>query len=127
MVTAILGTSYASKISSFKRVKDGRRALLVHNAQLLDAVHWDKEVKVHDVVFRDWVFNGHSRTTMHTVAAAHRATLHVLQRCATNATCNIPDGREHVIIHTAGMAECNDANVKAALANSCLNDSPAGI
>ena len=86
LVTATLCTSYASIITSFKRVKDSHRALVVLNAQLTGAVHWDNEVKVHDAVLRDRVFNGFSGTTMHKMFAVHRTAFRVLQRCATNIT-----------------------------------------
>ena len=65
LVTTTLGTLYASMIASFKHVKDRCGALAALNAQFAGAAHWDKEVKVHDAVLRDCVFNGRSGTTIH--------------------------------------------------------------
>ena len=96
MVTATLATSYASTIDSFKRAKDGRGALAALNAQFVGAVHWDKEVKVHDAVLRDCVLNDRSGTTMYKFVAVHHTAFHGLQRCATNVTCTVPDGRGKV-------------------------------
>ena len=127
LVTVTLGTLYASTIASFKRAKDWRGAPAALNAQFAGATHWDKEVKVYDAVGRDHVFNGCSGTRMHKFVAAHCAVYHGLQRCATNVTCTVPDGREHVNFLTDGMAECNDVGVKAALANIFLGDSPTGM
>ena len=93
----------------------------------MDAGHWDKGVKAHDAALKDCVFNGCSGTAMHKFVAAHHAAYHCLQRCTTNVTCTVPDGREHLTFLTDRMAECNDADVKAALTNICFNDSPTGM
>ena len=45
LVTATLGTSYASTIAPFKRAKDGRGALVALKAQFAGPSHWDREVK----------------------------------------------------------------------------------
>ena len=127
LVTAALGTSYVSTISSFQRVKDGHGALVALKAQFSGAAHWDKEVKVHDAVLRDRVFNGRSGTTMHKFVAAHHAAFHGLQKCTNHVTCTGPGGRESVSFITDGMAKYNDADIKAALANICLDDSPTGM
>ena len=80
LVTGTLSTSYVSTIASFatsfKRVKDGRGALAVLNAQFAGATHWDKEMKVYDAVLRDRVFSGHIGTTMYKCATAHCAAYH---------------------------------------------------
>ena len=46
LVTATLGTQYASTIAPFKRSKDGRGALFALKAQFAGAAHWDREVQV---------------------------------------------------------------------------------
>jgi hypothetical protein len=127
LVTATLGTLYASTMASFKRLKDGRGALAALKAQFAGAAHWEKEVKVHDAVLRERVFNGRSGTTIHKFVAAHCTDFHGLHRCSDHVICTIPDGRERVTFLEDGMEECNDAEVKAALANICLNDSPTGM
>ena len=96
-------------------------------AQFTGATHWDKEVKVHDTVLRDCIFNGRSGNILQNFVATHCAAFHRLQICATIVTCIVPDGRERVTFLTDGMAKCNDANVKATLVKNCLDDPPTGM
>ena len=46
LVTATLGTNYASTIAPFKRTKNGRGALAALKAQFAGPAFWDKEVRV---------------------------------------------------------------------------------
>ncbi len=46
LVTATLGTHYASTIAPFKRARNGRGALKAMKAQFAGATHCDKEVRI---------------------------------------------------------------------------------
>ena len=116
-----------SKIASFKCLKDRRGVLVALKAQFLGAAHWDKKVNIHDAVLREHVFNGRSGTTMHKCVVAHCAAFNGLQRCSDHVICTIPDERKHVTFLADRMPNCNDADVRAALANIRLDDSTTGM
>ena len=50
-----------------------------------------------------------------------------MQLCAEHVTCTVPDERTRVGFITDAMRECNDPDVKAALANIHLQDTPTGM
>ena len=52
---------------------------------------------------------------------------HGLQLCSEHVTCTVPNERERVGFLTEAMRECNDADVKAALANIRLQDTAQGM
>ena len=52
---------------------------------------------------------------------------HGLQLCSEHVTCTVPDERTRVGFLADAMKECNDADVKAALANIRLQDTAQGM
>ena len=79
LVTATLGTQYASTISPFKRTKNGRGAYRALKAQFAGKAHWDKEVKVMNDFLLNGKWSGTMAFTLHGFLAKHRASYHTLQ------------------------------------------------
>ena len=126
LVTATLGTQYASTISPFKRTKNGRGAYRALKAQFASKAHWDKEVKVTNDFLLNGKWSGTTAFTLHGILAKHRASYHTLQRCAEHVAIEIPNERTRVG-YLLDNIDCNDKNVTTALSHIRLDDNVGGM
>ena len=120
LVTATLGTQYASTIAPFKRTKDGRAALFALKAQFAGAAHWDREVKTMTDFINNLRWTGTTAFTLHALLAKHRASYHTLQRCAEHVQVELPNERSRVGYLLENI-DCNDRDVTAALSHIYLS------
>ena len=121
LVTATLGTSYASTIAPFKRAKDGRGALVALKAQFAGPAHWDREVKNMSDFLLTNRWTGTTGFTLHQFLAKHRAAFNSLQRCSEHVAVELPNERTRVGYLLENI-ECNDKDVTAALSHIRLDD-----
>ena len=126
LVTATLGTQYASTIAPFKRAKDGRGALFALKAQFAGAAHWDREVKQMNDFLRNSRWLGTTAFSLHAFLAKHRASYHTLQRCADHVQIELPNERTRVGYLLENI-DCNDRDVTTTLSHIRLDDSPTGM
>ena len=126
LVTATLGTQYASTIAPFKRTKDGRGALKALKAQFAGKAHWDKEVKLMTDFIHGSKFTGNTGFTLHAFLAKHRASYHTLQRCADHVQVELPNERSRVG-YLLDNIECSDRDVGTALSHIRLDDGATGM
>ena len=121
LVTATLGTSYASTIAPFKRSRDGRGALLALKAQFAGPAHWDREVKNMNDFLLTNRWTGTTGFTLHQFLAKHRSSYNSLQRCAEHVAVELPNERTRVGYLLENI-DCNDKNVTTALSHIRLDD-----
>lgn len=126
LVTATLGTQYASTIAPFKRTKDGRGALKALKAQFAGKSHWDKEVKLMTDFIHGSKFTGNTGFTLHAFLAKHRASYHTLQRCAEHVQVELPNERSRVG-YLLDNIDCPDRDVVTALSHIRMDDGAAGM
>ena len=126
LVTATLGTQYASTIAPFKRAKDGRGALLALQAQFAGAAHWDREVKLMSDFLTNSRWTGTTAFSLHAFLAKHRASYHTLQRCADHVQIELPNERTRVGYLLENI-DCSDKDVTTALSHIRLDDSVTGM
>ena len=126
LVTATLGTQYASTIAPFKRTKDGRAALFALKAQFAGAAHWDREVKTMTDFITNSSWTGTTSFTLHAFLAKHRASYNTLQRCAEHVQVELPNERSRVG-YLLDNIDCSDKDVTTALSHIRLDDSPTGM
>ena len=126
LVTATLGTQYASTITPFKRGKDGRGALMALKAQFAGAAHWDREVKTMSDFISNSRWTGTTAFSLHAFLAKHRASFHTLQRCAEHVQIELPNERTRVGYLLENI-DCHDKDVTTALSHIRLDDSPTGM
>ena len=91
LVTATLGTIYATTLSTFKRSKDSYSAMIAMKAQFAGPAHWDKEAKKMNDMMMKIKFTGQGNQTLHLFAGQHRASFHSLQRCADHIALEVPN------------------------------------
>ena len=121
LVTATLGTSYASTIAPFKRTKNGRGALLALKAQFAGPAHWDREVKVMSDFLLTNKWTGTTGFTLHQFLAKHRSSFNSLQRCAEHVAVELPNQRTRVGYLLENI-DSNDKDVTAALSHIRMDD-----
>ena len=126
LVTATLGTQYASTIAPFKRTKDGRAALFALKAQFAGAAHWDREVKTMTDFITNSRWTGTTAFTLHAFLAKHRASYNTLQRCAEHVQIELPNERSRVG-YLLDNIDCSDKDVTTALSHIRLDDTPTGM
>ena len=126
LVTATLGTQYASTIAPFKRAKDGRGALMALQAQFAGAAHWDREVKIMSDFMSNSRWTGTTAFSLHAFLAKHRASFHTLQRCAEHVQIELPNERTRVGYLLENI-DCPDKDVTTALSHIRLDDSLTGM
>ena len=126
LVTATLGTQYASTIAPFKRSKDGRGALFALKAQFAGAAHWDREVRTMTDFIHNSRFTGTTGFSLHAFLAKHRASYHTLQRCAEHVQVEIPNERSRVG-YLLDNIDCQDRDVTTALSHIRLDDTQQGM
>ena len=126
LVTATLGTQYASTIAPFKRTKNGRAALQALKAQFAGRAHWDKEVKLMTDFIHGSKFTGNIGFTLHAFLAKHRASYHTLQRCADHVQVELPNERSRVG-YLLDNIDCSDRDVVTALSHIRMDDGAAGM
>ena len=93
LLTATLGTIYATTLSPFKRIKDSRSAMIAMKAQFDGPDHWDEEAKKMNDMIMNRKFTGQGNQTLHLFAGQHRASFHSLQRCAGHIDLEVPNER----------------------------------
>ena len=121
LVTATLGTAYASTIAPFKRSRDGRGALLALKAQFAGPAHWDREVRNMNDFLLTNKWTGTTGFTLHQFLAKHRSSYNSLQRCAEHVAVELPNERTRVGYLLENI-DCNDKNVTTALSHIRLDD-----
>ena len=126
LVTATLGTQYASTIAPYKRTKNGRAAFIALKAQYSGPAHWDKEVSLMNDFLLNSVWTGTTAFTLHGFLAKHRASYNTLQRCAEHVAVELPNDRTRVGYILKNI-ECSDKDVTAALSHVRLDDNPGGM
>ena len=126
LVTATLGTQYASTIAPFKRAKDGRGALMALKAQFAGAAHWDREVKIMSDFMTNSRWTGTTAFSLHAFLAKHRASFHTLQRCAEHVQIELPNERSRVG-YLLDNIDCSDRDVATALSHIRLDDAVGGM
>ncbi len=126
IVTATLGTSYASTITPFKRTKNGRSALLALKAQFAGPAHWDKEVRVMNDFLMNSRWTGTTPFTLSAFLAKHRASFNTLQRCADHVSVELPNERTRVG-YLIDNIDCQDKDVTTALSHIRLDDNVNGM
>ena len=126
LVTATLGTQYASTIAPFKRAKNGRGALMALKAQFAGAAHWDREVKIMSDFMSNSRWTGTTAFSLHAFLAKHRASFHTLQRCAEHVQIELPNERSRVGYLLENI-DCSDKDVTTALSHIRLDDSVGGM
>lgn len=78
LVTATIGTIYASTLAPFRRAKNGRAALAALKALFAGAAHWDAEVKKMQGFLMNRTFTGQGQQGLGSFMAQHRASFHTL-------------------------------------------------
>ena len=126
LVTATLGTQYASTIAPFKRTKNGRAALKALKAQFAGKAYWDKEVKIMTDFMHGSKFTGNTGFTLHAFLAKHRASFHTLQRCKEHVQVELPNERSRVG-YLLDNIDCSDRDVVTALSHIRMDDGAAGM
>ena len=126
LVTATLGTQYASTIAPFKRMKDGRGALAALKAQFAGRAYWDKEVRLSNDFLMNTKWNGMTAFTLHGFLAKHRASYNTLQRCADHVPVELPSDRTRVGYLISNI-ECQDKDVTTAISHIRLDDGANGM
>ena len=121
LVTATLGTSYASTIAPFKRTRNGRAALLALKAQFAGPAHWDKEVKSMSDFLLTSKWTGTTGFSLHQFLAKHRSSFNSLQRCADHVSVELPNERTRVG-YLLDNIDTNDRDVSAAMSSIRLDD-----
>ena len=121
LVTATLGTSYASTIAPFKRSKDGRGALVALKAQFAGPAHWDREVKSMSDFLLTTKWTGTTGFSLHQFLAKHRSAFNSLQRCGEHVAVELPNQRT-IVGYLLENIDCNDKDVTAALSHIRLDD-----
>jgi hypothetical protein len=121
LVTATLGTSYASTIAPFKWTKNGCGALLALKAQFAGPAHWDREVKAMSDFLLTNKWTGTTGFTLHQFLAKHRSSFNSLQRCADHVAVELPNERTRVG-YLLDNIDSNDKDVTAALSHIRLDD-----
>ena len=74
LVTATIGTIYATTLSPFKRSKDIRSAMIAMKAQFAGPAHWDVAAKKKNAMMMNRKFTGKGSQTLHLFAGQHRAS-----------------------------------------------------
>ena len=126
LVTATLGTQYASTIAPFKRIKDGHGALRALRVQFAGPAHWDKEVRVMNDFLVNAKWTGTTAFTLHGFLAKHRASYNTLQRCAEHVAVELPNERTRVGYLLVNI-DTQDKDVTTALSHIRLDDGANGM
>ena len=82
LVTANIGTQYSSNFAPYKQAKDGRGDKIELEAQFAGPAHWNAEAKKVNDFMMNQQFTGHGGQCLHSFTGQHRASFHILQRCA---------------------------------------------
>ena len=93
LVTATLGTQYASTIAPYKQTKNGRAAFMALKVRYSGLAYWDKEVTTMNDFLLNSVWTGTTAFTLHAFLAKHRASYNTLERCAEYECLELPNQR----------------------------------
>ena len=123
LVTATLGTIYATTLSPFKRSKDSCRAMIATKAQFAGTANWDEEAKKMNDMMMNRKFTGRGNKTLHSFAGQHRASFHSLQRYADHIALEVPNERTRIGYLLDNSKECPEKYVTVAIAAIWLDNS----
>lgn len=123
---ATRGTKYSATVAPFKKNQDGRGAYMALRAQHAGAAHWDATAKIDQDFLMSTTFTGGGQVSLEDYLSGMRQHYVSLELCSQNVTVALPT--QHSLVgYMIENIQCNDPNVKAAIAAIKLDTGANGM